>query len=72
MLTMLYNPMAALFEGKTLLLLWATELGHAAKVLTGPVWLQGCSNYHRVTGVRSSCMSSHAVGELLGCRLLGT
>lgn len=64
--------MTAQFEGKTFLLLWATELGHAAKVLTGPVWLQGYSNYQWVTGVWSSCLSSHAVGEFLGCRLLGT
>lgn len=39
--------------------------------LTGPVWLQGYWNYHRVTGVWSSRMSSH-VSFLGGCRLLGT
>lgn len=39
--------------------------------LTGPVWLQGYWNYHRVTGVWSSCMSSH-VSFLGGFRLLGT
>lgn len=73
------NQTAAQFERKTLLLLWATDsdLG-SAKVSppasgapTGPVWLQGYSNYHHVTGVWSSCMSSHAAGEFLGCRPLG-